>query len=439
MSRLKYNRKITKIMIKLIYITTQLLIQYCYSYYCEVSMNKYNLESNQIDSIELKCLVISKGVKVDKSVYNQFAGIYRLGVNPLMCNCIILSDGTIVQMTDMKFHLKYLTGILSWDNLKLLKYASQLETPFTISLLDEKAALFYKKEFIDFITFPPKTNFYHQKTNTGLNFIGNSVIQGVDWVAFQCLWPCEYATSGKGCEFCFSGGDFETLARKKKPLPLAVSASDVAQIVDYAIKKVDCNSIQITGGSTFNEDKEAKYIQSYLHAINDTVGRKSIIGDILLYITPPKNTDIIDEYFTLGASKIACSLELWDETRASVITPGKIQFATRKLYLDTLEYISNKYGTGKAFSNFIIGIEPFDTLKEGATYLSERGIMPTASVWMPMGRPIMNSMQTPDIDYYKRVKELFANLYQKYNLEPSPSQGLNVCIERDIWNYSIGL
>lgn len=210
-------------------------------------MNKYSLHSKEIDSVELKCLVISKGVKVDKSVYKQFAGKYLLGINPLMCNCIILSDGTIVQMTDMGFHLKYLTGILSWDNLKLLKYASQLETPFTVSLLEDRPALFYNNEFVDFVTFPPKTDFYHQKTNSGLNFIGNSVIQGVDWVAFQCLWPCEYALTGKGCEFCFSEGDFETLARKNKPLPLAVSASDVAQIVDYAIKNVGCNSIQITG------------------------------------------------------------------------------------------------------------------------------------------------------------------------------------------------
>ncbi|MEI6578465.1 MAG: radical SAM protein [Eubacteriales bacterium] len=401
-------------------------------------MNKYNLNSKEIDSVELKCLAVSRGVKVDKSVYKQFAGKYRLGINPLMCNCIILSDGTIVQLTDMGFHLKYLSGILSWDNLKLLKYASELETPFTVSLVEEKPALLYKKEFVDFVSFPPKTDFYHQKTDSDLKFIGNSVLQGVDWVAFQCLWPCEYATAGKCCEFCFSGGDFETISKKKKPLPSAVSASDVAQIVEYAIKNVGCNSIQITGGSTFDEIKESKYIQSYLHAINDTTGRENITGDILLYITPPKNMDIIDEYFSLGASKIACSLEVWDENRASIITPGKIQFAKRKLYLDAMEYISNKYGPGKAFSNFIIGIEPFETLKEGAIYLAERGIIPAASVWMPMGRPVMNSAQTPDVEYYRKVKELFAFLYQKYNLEPSVCHGLNVCIERDIYNYSIG-
>lgn len=400
-------------------------------------MNTYKFADFEIDSIDLKCMVVSRGVKVSKEIYKIFSKINRLGVNPLMCNCMILSDGVIAQLTDMGFHLQYLSGILSWDNLKLLRYASDLGTPFLIKLYKEKAALFYNDEFVDFISFPPKNEFYAQKTYSGLPFIGNAVLQGTDWLAFQCLWSCEYAASGKPCEFCFSGGDFENLAKRKKPLPQPVSEKDVSEIVKYAIEKCGCNSIQITGGSTFDDKKEYQYIASYLEAINSLVGKENIKGDILLYITPPKDMSIIDEYFKLGASKIACSLELWDENLAKTVTPGKIDITTRKRHLDALQYISDNYGVGKAFSNFIIGIEPFDSLKTGATYLAERGIIPSASIWMPMGRPVNGTMQTPSIEYYKKVKELFAELYQKYNLEPSKSCGLNVCIERDIWNYSL--
>lgn len=64
------------------------------------------------------------------------------------------------------------------------------------------------------------------------------------------------------------------------------------------------------------------------------------------------------------------------------------------------------------------------------------GIMPAASIWMPMGKPVNNTMQTPDLEYYRKIKELFADLYQTYNLEPTDCCGLNVCMERDIWNYS---
>ena len=53
-----------------------------------------------------------------------------------------------------------------------------------------------------------------------------------------------------------------------------------------------------------------------------------------------------------------------------------------------------------------------------------------------MGRPVQGTMTAPDLVYYQRVKDLFAGLYQKYKLEPPKSCGLNVCIERDVWNYS---
>lgn len=339
-------------------------------------MNKYYINNCEIDSIDLKCLVVSKGVKVSKEVYKKFSKTHRLGINPLMCNSMFLSDGTIVQLTDMSFHLQYLTGILSWDNLKLLKYVQDLETPFSLKVYEGKPTLFYNSEFVDEVTFPLKNMFYAQKTSSGMPFIGNAVLQGVDWVAFQCLWPCEYAYSGTPCEFCFSGGEYETLGRKKKPLPKPVDAKDMAEIVKHAVNECGCSSIQITGGSNFDDKKEYTLISSYLKEINELVGRENIQGEILLYITPPKDLSVIDEYFNLGVDRIACSIEVWDEHLAKTVTPGKMFITTRERHLKALEYISDKYETGKAFSNFIIGIESFETLKEGATKLAERDSFP---------------------------------------------------------------
>ena len=128
-------------------------------------MNKYSINGAKIDSVDLKCLVVSRGIKVDKDVYKAFSSANRLNISPLACNCIILSDGTIMQMTDMSFHLRYLTGVLSWDNLKLLKYASQLETPFALKTIENKPALFYGSSFLDFVNFPPYTDFFKKKTS----------------------------------------------------------------------------------------------------------------------------------------------------------------------------------------------------------------------------------------------------------------------------------
>jgi hypothetical protein len=211
-------------------------------------------------------------------------------------------------------------------------------------------------------------------------------------------------------------------------MPSAIKPEDVAEISRRAAEYCGASCVQITGGSTFSGKSESEFIRGYLNALDGFPVR-----EILLYITPPVDTALVDEFFALGASRIACSLEVWDAERAKVITPGKIEFTTRRRHLDILEYTASKYGAGSAFSNFIIGLESFGTLKEGAEYLAERGIIPSASVWMPMGRPVMGSMTAPELDYYRRVIDLFAELYDKYNLEPAGLCGLNVCMERDIW------
>jgi len=396
-------------------------------------MNQYYVDGTKIDSIDLKCLIISRGVKVDNSVYKYFKNSARLNINPLCCNCVILSDGTIVQLTDTNFHLRYLSGILSWDNLKLLKYIGDMGTPFSLRMQGGQAVLYYNNIDLDVVSFPPSSDFYKQKTTLGRPYVGNSVLQGLDWVAFQCLWPCELAAAGHSCQFCFSGGDFENIKIKGKPLPPALPQADVWEIVSYAIMHQNVKHVQLTGGSTFDGKSEATFIIEYLKAIQ----LLDLSGEVLLYVTPPSNMDTIDNYFALGATRIACSLEVWDISRASQITPGKVNITGRDLHLKVLEYVANKYGPAKAFSNFIIGIEDYDTFAEGALWLSERGVLPSASVWMPMGRPVMGSMKPPEIDYYKAVKEHLAKLYTKHSLEPTNSRGLNVCIERDIWNYAV--
>ena len=166
--------------------------------------------------------------------------------------------------------------------------------------------------------------------------------------------------------------------------------------------------------------------------------RAALKNELLLYITPPERHEVIDRYFALGASRIACSLEVWDDKLGESITPGKRRYITKQRYLDALTYIAEKYGPGKAFSNFIIGLEPFETLREGATYLAERGVIPSASVWMPFGKPVNGSMKPASLDYFRKTKDMLAELYLIYDLEPAGCCGLNVCVERDIWRAAAG-
>lgn len=396
----------------------------------------YLLDGEIVDSVELKCMIISRGLKIGAEVYRKKSGQYRLFKNALTCNSFRLPDGTIVMATDLGMHLSTLSSMFSWDNLKLFRYMNDMKTDFGLTLEKDTPILTYKGKKVTEVTLMPGTDFFAQKTSSGMPYMGNAVLQGCDWVAFQCLWPCEYACAGKACQYCFSGGQFEAMVKRGKAMPFIPSPNDVAEVVKYAIEHDGVNSIQITGGSTFDPKKEEAYITAYLEALNRKVGRHKIKGEILLYITPPEDHSVIDHYFSLGADRIACSLEVWDDRLGSVITPGKREYTTKQRHLDALEYTVRQYGKGKAFSNFIIGLESFETLKEGAEYLAARGIIPSASIWMPFGKPVMGSMKPASLDYFRKVKELFADLYHQYDLEPAGGCGLNVCVERDIWNYA---
>ena len=58
-----------------------------------------------VDSVELKCLVVSRGLKIDREVYQKCGRDYRIYPNALTCNSFKLPDGTIVMATDLGFIL----------------------------------------------------------------------------------------------------------------------------------------------------------------------------------------------------------------------------------------------------------------------------------------------------------------------------------------------
>jgi hypothetical protein len=184
-----------------------------------------------------------------------------------------------------------------------------------------------------------------------------------------------------------------------------------------------------------NPQAECRIIKEYLEGIDSFVGLKNIQGEVLVYTTPPTDPKVVDQVFYAGADRVACSLEVWDEELAKTITPGKSRFTGRKRHLDCLKYISKEFGSNKACSSFVVGVEPAESFLKGAEYLASEGIVPIASVWIPFGRPVMGKMQAPGFEYYREVKEGLADIYTKYGIEPPGGVGFNVCLCRDAWNH----
>ncbi len=397
----------------------------------------FSLGGAQINSLDLKALIVTQGIKVSHRVYARLEGACRLYPDPLTCNCLILPDGTIAQMTDVALHMRYLKRVMSLDALRNFRYAFRIRTPFRLELSDTGVAVLrHDGQEVTEVGFPPASHFYEQKTSGGIPYLGQAVLQGLDFLSFQCIWPCDYAKAGYACQFCYSGGITERLARQHRPDPPLPTPRDVAEIVAYAVlQEKSAKHLQLTGGSTMDLQAECSTIRVILEEIDRVVGLGNIPGEVLVYTTPPSRPQEIDQLFDAGASRVACSLEVWDEELARTVTPGKWKFAGRQRYVDCLKYIAQRYGPNKACSSFVVGVEPAESFLQGAECLAERGVVPIASLWMPFGRPVLGRMQAPGLDYYRRVKEGLAAIYTKYGVEPPGGTGLNVCLCRNIWMH----
>ena len=140
----------------------------------------------------------------------------------------------------------------------------------------------------------------------------------------------------------------------------------------------------------------------------------------------------MDVLFAAGVDRVAYDLNVWDATIFEQACPGIFRHIGREQQLRALEYAAKRHGPNKVCTAFVIGLEPLESLLAGAEYVARRGIVPLFSVWLPHYRPVRGSTTPPGLDYYRRARQGFAELFARYNLEPPGASGLNVCMCRDL-------
>jgi hypothetical protein len=380
-------------------------------------LQRYRLKGGEIDSLDLKTILITRGMTISPEIPKRFGATHRVQDfmdDPTACNCAILPDGVIVHMTNLG------PGM-----------------PFSMDVDGQgKAYVAHEGEFLTEVTFPPKTQFYEQRTSAGMPFGHLAVLQGLDVLSFPYLWPCEFAQQGMPCQFCFPGGETAKLGRDGRPVLPSATPQDVAEVVDYCVN-VDKRvwDVQITGGSRFDARAECSLVAEMVGAVEELTGLENLPGEMYVYTTAPIVPSAIDEVFEAGADRVAYDLNIWDVSLFERICPGHARYTGRERQLAALEYVAKTRGPNKACSAFVVGLEPLESLLAGAERLGSRGIVPLASVWVPHGRPVLGTTEAPGIEYYRRVREAFADIYDRYDLEPPGTAGFNVCMCRDAWNY----
>lgn len=380
---------------------------------------RFVLDGELADILDLKTLLITRGINVPEEIVARFGRRHRLAPtnNPFACNCLLLPGGIPAHM----FHI----GPAADFSLAV----SEAGQPF----------LTFRGEFVVEVDFPPATEFYEQRATSGFPFQMMAVLQGLDVVSFPYLWPCQFAMGGLPCHFCHQGNITLALKGAGQPLSPIPSAADVAEAVDYCVRRENIGDVQLTGGSEVDAGRgELPLATKLLEAIKQRVGLENIRGEIYLYTSAPRDPAAVDEVFAAGADRVAYDLNVWDEAIFERVCPGIARHIGRAQQLRALEYAARKHGRNKVCSAFVVGLEPVESLLAGAGYLAERGIVPLFSIWMPHGRPVLGSTAPPGLDYYRRARRGFLELFEKHKLIPPGASGLNVCMCRDLARHCEG-
>ncbi|MGO9199303.1 MAG: radical SAM protein [Limisphaerales bacterium] len=376
-------------------------------------LREYRLNGEEADALDLKTLLVTRGLNVPEEITNRFGRTRRLAPtsHPLACNCLLLPGRIPAHM----FHVG--PG-----------------ADFSLDVGESgRPCLTYRGKFVTEVDFPAATSFYEQRASSGFPFQMMAVLQGLDVVSFPYLWPCQFALGGIPCHFCYQGNMTLAMKQSGQTLPASPSPGDVAEAVEYCVRKENIRDVQLTGGSEVDAGRgELPLAAEILAAIERRVGLGNIPGEIYLYTSAPKDPAAVDEVFAAGADRVAYDLNVWDENLFAQVCPGIARHIGRAQQLRALEYAALKHGPNKVCSAFVVGLEPVESLLAGAQYLAQRGVAPLFSIWMPHHRPVLGSTTPPGLDYYRRARAGFLDLFQKYKLSPPGASGLNVCMCRDL-------
>jgi hypothetical protein len=326
----------------------------------------------------------------------------------MACNCVIFPDGVAAHLT------------------------ANEESPFRIGISKSGLpCLEYQGKFVTEVGLPSLTAFYEQSTSKGRPFSLLGVLEGEGILAFHYLWPCQFARGGEVCAFCFQA--LADVAGMNLPSP---TPQEAGEMVAWGLREGCVREVQLTGGSRYSPVGECPQVAGILRGIDEVAGIVNIPGEIYAYLSAPIQPEAVDEVFEAGADRIAYDLNLWDVKLYTEVCPGHAHHIGRERQLAALEYVAHKYGPNKACSAFVVGLEPLESLIEGAEYLGSRGIVPLLSVWMPGVDPILGMKHPPEIEYYRRVREAFAEIYSRYQLvPPGVTAGAHVSMCRDVFNH----
>jgi len=260
-------------------------------------------------------------------------------------------------------------------------------------------------------------------------------VLGLDRMGILAYEGCYHWNIGSQCRFCDSNPkrNWEELAMPSVNA-LPAYSNDIAEwwkhykgrylkgiehTLRYILDKETIaphKHLQVMAGNLLDQDWVWKIFSEVSASINKVAPLKDF--DSYINAIAPKKEN--RTYFLnkarneWGFRHLEINLEVIGDKRFKEVCPGKSSLVGYQNSVDTLIEAVGIFGPGHARSNFVLGAQPIDELKEGIEFLASKGVVADYSVFIPKKYTPWADHPRPSIEDVASFTIFLAGIYEKY-------------------------
>ncbi|MBN2122939.1 MAG: nitrogen fixation protein NifB [Deltaproteobacteria bacterium] len=280
--------------------------------------------------------------------------------------------------------------------------------PYCLAVEEDKLLLKKDGDPLFEVEYIKRPAFYDRQTSDGMpmwriaEFSAERAKVGITYDT-QCL----FWETHEQCRYC----NFVPTRRTHEEMLAVPTPLQHAEAVAAAYQE-GARNLCVTGG-VLPEREEFLRCNRIGRAIRKITGEEKIPGHVNL--VAPTDLREIDRLHETGFESVCMSIEIWDENLFKGICPGKARWVGRENWIRALEYAVGLFGPGKVMSVFVAGLEPKQSLMEGAEYLASRGVLPVPTPWFPSPGSAYEGHRTPTVEWHLDLGDRLRELWVRYD------------------------
>ena len=254
-------------------------------------------------------------------------------------------------------------------------------------------------------------------------------IMGKDCLRIYPKLHCDFDVPSIKCKFC-------GVNALKDSMDDDTLLSEYLWAFDKANEEYKPNYIFMSTGTHFDVE-EYNFFERFFNEIKKRKNGEKLLNNTVFVPAPNISLELIDRLYKLGLGMISINLEIWDEELFKKLCPGKEEYFGRKEYIKMIKELCSKYKKGFVKTNFVLGLESIDSLKEGIEELAKIGCFSSGTIFYPTPGAILGrESQNLDTKYYIEAYKYIWKMSKKYDLRVPWSKDNRISgLEWDIQEY----